>query len=225
MSVGPNSLYIEESIGNSEPQRGYRADLVLPSPISAFRLPGGAVLPATGVGVVGYGVMETGADGIVWNATADNTDIIRLCAALPAEFYESALDEATGAPPVELIAETLCRVHDTTGSAAANADLALEATLAWFDDADTALNTLAAAVSNVLNAEHIGVTGFAWYTFNLSAGMTAAQRNSLAGSSFIQLDLNPNEAIGTALALDLAAFRWRIRRHAALRARTDRGAI
>jgi len=227
MGHGPNSLMIEESIANSEPQRGYRADYVIPSPISAFRLPGGAVLPATGAGIVGYGVMETGADGIVWDDTAAATDIISLAFNTPGEFFESGLDGGTGGPPVELIVRGLIRKHDTTGSATDNADLTLDADFDWFDAADTALQSIAAVVAGTAASLVMaaGFSGFYWQEWNITQGMTAAQRNSFAGSSYCLLSLKPNETVGTALAIDLAAVDIRLRRHAALRTRSDRGSI
>lgn len=211
-----NKLNLERVIQESQPDIGYTEDV--PMPLGAWTLGAGTIIPATGSGVVGAStVTSTGVlNVLLWNATADQSDTIRLDWTLPGQFKSKSIGQSD-APILQLLIKA--RLRDTTGSATANADLALTATAAFHAVGETAIGALSAVVSNTVGAVDYAeatVAGFAWYTFDIYGGMSAAQKTALAPLETIQFVVAPQEAIGTALALEVASTVIRYRRHAGL---------
>ena len=155
-----------------------------------------------------------------WEATADNTDKLEFAWAVPSDYRQDAI--RTGER--SRIRFRVKARKRNTGGASDNADLALTAQAFWHNSAfdsngvetagDTALGTLATARSNTLNLVGVGepaaLTGnvevFRWYDFDLTAGMTDAQLGALKPGASMTIQLYPNEAVGTALAIDVAAI-------------------
>lgn len=209
-----NALNVESEIRRI-PQNT-SAGIVRSHPIALgdFTLGAGTTIPAAGSGVVGRTLAATALNVISWNATADNGDTIALDWTLPLEFRPSSFSETTTTPTGEL-AKQVCnielwlkiRLTDTTGSATANADLKMQVTPLWHNTDGTALGTLGAAIQQTVGAidyAEASEEGFVWYRFDITGAMTAAQRNALRPLTTLQLTINPHEAVGTALRLDLA---------------------
>jgi hypothetical protein len=217
-----NKLNLERVISESQPDTGFIEDA--PVPLGAWTLGAGTIIPATGAGVVGAStVTSTGVlNVLLWNATADQTDTIRLDWTLPGQFKSKDIGQGE-APVLQLLIKA--RLRDTTGSATANADLALTATAAFHSVGETAIGALASVVSNTVGATDYAeatVAGFAWYTFDIYGGMSAAQKTALAPLETIQFVVAPQEAVGTALALEVASTVIRYRRHAGLESMSSR---
>jgi len=217
-----NKLNLERVISESQPDTGFIEDA--PVPLGAWTLGAGTIIPATGAGVVGAStVTSTGVlNVLLWNATADQTDTIRLDWTLPGQFKSKNIGQGE-APVLQLLIKA--RLRDTTGSATANADLALTATASFHSVGETAIGALAAVVSNTVGAvdyAEAAVDGFAWYTFDIYGGMSAAQKTALVPLESIQFVVAPQEAVGTALALEVMSTVIRYRRHAGLESMSSR---
>lgn len=202
----------ENWVETSEPNKGFRADIMTVLPTSWLACNASftpAALAAVGVGTVGYALLETGTNdvlGIQWNATADQGDGIALVFPLPGEFSASQ---------DELIISIWARKRDT-GGASDNTDLRLDGQLRHFGGSDT---------TPVLE------TAQQW---TLPAMTTATTRASFTQRNFIysgetlspgdlcMFTLFPQEAVGTALSVDLLQTRVRAKRHLVLPTRSDR---
>jgi hypothetical protein len=192
----------------------------LPIPLSAWRLNTGLIPVATGAGIVGVAAAATSLMSLAWNATADATDIIRLDTCLPNQFaIQRNGGNGRNANP-KLILRVKCRLRDTSGSASPNADLALTCQAFWHKDGATALATLGTPVSVVIGAADFAEAdeeGFVWRDFDITGAMTAAQLAALDGSESVAIQLYPNEAVGTALEIQMIATKIKYLRHATLR--------
>lgn len=187
---------IENILNDSLPDQGYEDQLSIP--MSAWTNYGGA-----GNGTVEYATVETGTfdiEGAVWDATADGNDVIRYVWSVP-DVYVEAADR--------LKIAFRARKLDTTGSASENADLSLNliTTVATAASAPALLPpttiTLAAKTTDDT------LDDFPWYEFDLSG-------KGLKRGDLIQFQLGPNQAVGTALALEVIACKLTYRRHAAV---------
>lgn len=193
----------------------------LPIDLSSWCLTTGAPMPATGAGVVGYGAIASTLNGLIWDDTAAETDIIRWRGLVPADYHRSP--EAFGEKNTIVLA-VYARKLDTTGSATDNADLALVATPYWHSPSytaagvagsgDTAIKTVNTAISNTLTVDAAAATeeAFRWYEFDLlknanftTAAIGSAARLALKPRSPLQILLNPQEAVGTDLAIEVLA--------------------
>lgn len=184
-------------------------------PLGAFTLGAGTTIPAIGSGVVGRTVAATALNVIAWDDTADNGDTICLDWTLPLEFRPSSIVEVSGTTFDVTTRRRRCsirlrlkmRLTDTTGSATANADLKVQVTALWHNTDGTALGTLGAAIEQTVGATDYAEAaeeGFVWYEFDITGAMTEVQRNALRAGTTMQFTINPHEAVGTNLRLDLA---------------------
>lgn len=203
---------LENFIESSEPNRGFRAEPFLITPTSWLACNASfdpAPLATVAAGTVGYARLECGTNdmiGIQWNATADQTDGIALIFTLPGEFSSSQ---------DELIFSILARKRDT-GGASDNADLRLDGQLRHFASSDTT-PTLETANQWTLPAMTTATTraSFTQRNFIYSGeGLSAGDR--------LMFTLFPQEAIGTALTVDLLETRVRFKQHAAFADRSAR---
>jgi hypothetical protein len=217
-----NKLNLERVISESQPDTGYIEDA--PQPLGAWNLGAGTTIAAAGSGIVGVStVTSTNAMNVLlWNATADSGDTVRLDWTLPGQFKSKDIGQGE-APVLQLLIKA--RLRDTTGSATANADLALTAQAVFHKLAQTSIGTLSAVVSNTVGATdyaEAAVDGFAWYTFDIYGAMSAAQKTALSPLDSIQFVVGPQEAVGTALALEVMSTVIRYRRHAGLESMSSR---
>lgn len=225
---GSSQLTLEHDIDRSVPIGGYTEDI--PLPLGSWTLEDGTTIPAVGAGIVGMAQIDSGGGGvstvIQWDDTADNNDIIRNDWCLPGQFkHRGNLEphEARYEPILKLM--VLARLKDGTGAASPNADLALQCDPAWLHIGDATISTLTTAVSNTVGATDYTdsqLNGFAWYTFDLVAAMSTAQKNAISPGDAFAFRLHPQEAIGTNLFLEVMAARVRIGRHASLATVSDR---
>jgi len=186
-----------------------------PIALGQLTLDAGTTIPAAGSGIVGRTNAATALRVIAWNATADNGDIIALDWTLPRQFHPSSVSEVSGTTLAVNTRRRRCslrlrlkmRLTDLTGSATANADLKVQVTALWHNVGDTSLNTLASAVEQTVGATDYADAaeeGFVWYEFDITGAMTEVKRNALTPGATFQISINPHEAIGTNLRLDLA---------------------
>lgn len=185
-----------------------------PIPLGAFTLATGATIPVVGSGIVGHTTVANVFDGISWDDTADENDIISLSWTLPFEFRPSSVVEASGTTLDVNTRQKRCvlrlylklRLTDTTGSATANADLKVQVQPIMHVTGGTAPITLASVIEKTVGAtdyEDGTEEGFAYYEFDITGNMTEAQRNALTPGATIRINIKPHEAIGTNLRLDL----------------------
>jgi hypothetical protein len=217
MSIGDGSpLNIEHSLRESVctlEGAGLR-DMVFG--LGDWFLASGASLAATGAGIVGGGSIELGTFdivGLVWNATADASDIAALSFLVPGDFN----------PKLDSAKFTLwLRNFDTTGSATANADLEMDWTATIFGTGDaTARGKAATTVATGSFAVGTDVTGTAFSGFTKC--VIDLSGKSLKAGDHVQIAIGPNEAVGTALAVQmLPGTRFRFGHNAGLNTRSER---
>lgn len=217
-----NKLNLERVIQESQPDIGYTEDA--PQPLGAWNLGAGTTIAAAGSGIVGVGTCTStnAMNVLLWNATADSGDSVRLDWTLPGQFKSKDIGQGE-APILQLLIKA--RVRDTTGSATANTDLALTVQAVFHKLAQTSIGTLSAVVSNIVGATdyaEAAVDGFAWYTFDVYGAMSAAQKTALSPLDSIQFVVAVDQAVGTALALEVMSTVIRYRRHAGLESLTAR---
>jgi len=208
---GFSASTIERVMHDSRPDVGWEEDLVVSN--SMWRMGDGTTVIARADGGVGVGAIATSFNGIIWDDTADASDTVRLDLALPGQFKQAA-DDTLFAPVLKFLAK--CRVRDLTGSATANTDLALTAQMYFHNEAETSIQSLAAVVSNIIGAtDYADATeeGFAWYTFDLYAACSAAQKLLLKPLTTVQIVLAPDQTVGTNLYLEMLSSVIRYRRH------------
>ncbi len=200
--MSASALNIENVLRNAiKTERGVWKHIDLP--LAAWTLGSGVVLAATTTGTVGNAAAVTTAPNnlaaITWEATATTSDICGTSIVLPPDFRAQV-----SAKTPNLILYVRARLMDAGSNA--NADLALTAQCFWHKTADTALSTLASAVSNTVGATDYAAAaeeGFTLYKFDLTAAMSAAQLAALGPLDTFQIRLAPNEAIGTGLTLEV----------------------
>lgn len=213
-------LNLGHALQKSEPDFGVTRDY--PVPLSQWTLGAGTIIPARADGAVGREAVATNLNGIVWDDTADASDTIRLDYTLPGQFKSLAVNR-NDSPVLKLLVKA--RTRDTTGSATANTNLALSLQANFHGVAETSISTLGTAVSNVVGATDFADAaeeGFAYYEFDIYAAMSAAQKLSLTPLETIQLVLGPNEAVGTALYIDVVSTVLRIKEHPSLESKSAR---
>lgn len=216
--MGASPLTIERVIDSSQSDSAYFEEL--PVHLAAWRLNTGLIPVATTTGTVGVAAAATSLMSLAWEATADQTDIIRLDTCFPNQFAIQRNGGVGRNTQPKYILRVKCRVRDTSGSATANTDLALVCQAFWHKDGATALSTLGTPISVVVGATDFAQAeeeGFVWRDFDITGAMTAAQLAALDGSENIAIQLYPNEAIGTALELQIVATKIKYLRHATLR--------
>lgn len=219
MSVA-NELNLGQVAQQSEPDFGVTRDY--PISLSQWTVGAGTAAAARADGAVGREAVATSLNGIIWDDTADASDTVRLDWVLPGQF-KSLASNKNDTPVLKL--RVKARVRDTTGSATANTDLALTAQVFFHGVGETSLSTLSAAVSKVVGAvdyADAAEEGFAIYEFDLYGAMTAAQKLSLAPEDTFQIILAPNEAVGTALYLEVISTLLRIKEHPSLESKSSR---
>lgn len=197
---GASPLTIESVLRNaSKTERGVWKTMHLP--LNSWTLNTGVTLAAVGAGIVGAANAATSLACIQWDDTADASDIIRTSIVIPPDFRA----QISAATP-KLVLYVRARVLDGTGSATANTDLALQAQCFWHKTADTALSTLSATVSNIIGAtDYTAATeeGFILYKFDLTGAMSAAQLALISALDTFQIQLYPDQAVGTDLYIEV----------------------
>ena len=201
---GASKLTIENVIRNAEKtERGIWKHLNIPLP--AWGTTAGVPLAAIGAGAVGYAASVAASpnclQSIRFAAAATTTDIIQTALAVPPDFRAQV-----SASTPKLVLFMRCRLLDTTGSATANADFAFTAQAFWHKTADTALSTLATAVTTIIGATDYVATdeaGFVLYKWDIGAAMTAAQLALLGPLDTLNIQIAPDQAVGTALAAEI----------------------
>jgi hypothetical protein len=188
-------------------------------------------LAASTTGTVGFKYVTGGTNatdkimGLVWNASADQTDILVKDWALPTTWKK---DGGAAGSRSKIILAAKVRKLDASGSASDNADLALLAQASWHNsnlsasentesDGDSTINnlgtlatpvpvtfeTLAGAAVIPTDAVADSEAAFRWMFADITAGMTAAQLAALKPGATMTFKIYPNEAIGTNLALEV----------------------
>jgi hypothetical protein len=210
---GASPLNIEGVINRAQLGEGLLRDY--PIPLGSWTLDTRAVIGTTSTDTVYRGVAATSMGAIIWDDGATTTDVISLDWVLPGEFVSERND--VNARP-SLVLRVKARLTDLTGSATANADLALTATCHFHGVGDAAL-TSPTAISVVVGAvDYADATeeGFAWYELDLTSTMTAAQLTALAAMDSVSINLSVNEVVGTNLRLDVVGTVLRCGVHVAL---------
>lgn len=209
-----NALNVETILNQSVQDVGFIEDVVVP--LGAWTLDTGLTIPAVGGGgIVHRAAIATSLNGICWDATATTTDIARLDWTLPGQFKRAQVYGERQTPLLQL----LCKARVRDAATGSNADLALTAQVFMHNVAETSLQTLASAVSNTIGATDYADAseeGFAWYTFDLYGGMSAAQKLLALPLATLQILLAPQEAVGTSLYIDLIGTVIRYRRHVSI---------
>lgn len=211
---GTSKLNLERVIHESTPDIGYVEDDAVG--LGEWRLGAGTTIPAIGAGALGVAVAATSLNCIAWAAAGTTTDTIRLDWTIPGQFKSAQVGQGE-TPVLKLLLKV--RTRDTTGSATANTDLALTAQIFMHNAAETSLQTLGTAVSNIVGALDYAAAeeeGFAWYTFDLYGAMSAAQKLLALPLGTLQIIVAPDQVVGTALQIELIGSVIRYRRHAGL---------
>lgn len=188
------------------------------------------VLAVSGAGTVGFsfftGAVTNGLVGLVWNATADNTDAWVQTFSMPNDFKR---DGGAAGRHTGLILRFPIRKLDTTGGAAENATLQMKADIAFHSpsisdsgvesDGETAFNQVTGIVAKTM-ADWIAGTAaascfvpakavaaaeeaFRYMYVDVTAALSAAQLASLRAGAKVTIQLYPSAAVGTALALEV----------------------
>lgn len=197
---GASPLTIENVLRNaSKTERGVWKTMHLP--LTSWSLNTGVVLAAVGAGTAGNANTATSLACIQWDDTADASDIIRTSIVIPPDFRAQISSKTP-----RLVLFVRARVLDGTGSATANADLGLQAQCFWHKTSDTALSTLSATVLNVIGAtDYVAASeeGFVLYKYDLTAAMSTAQLALLSALDTFQIQLYPDQTVGTDLYIEV----------------------
>lgn len=198
---GASSLNIETVLRNAQKtDRGLWKHMFIPLP--AWTTTAGVPLAAIGAGAIGNAAAATSLASIKWGAAADTSgEEIQCALVLPPDFRAQV-----GTTTPKLVLYIRCRTLDATGSATANTDLALTAQCFWHKTSDTALSTLSSAVSVIVGAVDYQAAeeeGFALYKFDLTGAMTTAQLAALGPLDSFQIVLEPDQTVGTNLAIEM----------------------
>lgn len=207
---GGSPLMLESLIANSEPIAGYRFD-ICPA-LTDFRTTAG--LDLTGATTPAIATVHTSVEAIQWAATAATTVVATYQFIMPAEYADNANDFVVG---------IIGRKVDTDDTEAAG--LKFRTQLQWWTPGDAALSTLStpADSASIAAAAAAAVATFATYTCDVGARLTAESK-TINGGDVVKVIVGLSAANGTTNLLTQAAgIRFRLRRHAALRTRNDRG--
>lgn len=197
---GHNNLTVEDDLANAIRNAGYCEDIMIP--VHAWKTGAGLTMPARADGAVGIESVDLGTsqgvDTLTWDDTADNSDLAIYQFTLPGQFN----------PKVDKIKlYTRVRKFDTTGSASENADLTLNGTLRHFDpSAATAVDET--AIAKLLPAKIATVTDASWTLL-----LYEWSGEGLKPFSTCKIILNPNEAVGTALYIQMLASLLKLNRN------------
>lgn len=207
--AGANNVNLEQVIRDSIAAGGHPGSISIP--LGSFTN-GHAALAATGAGTVGLAAAVAGGtpiQAIQWDDTADNGDILRCSLALPADFRGVRQTSVETVNPVCKLYLKL-RVMDATSAGAGtagaqNSNLVLSVTPTFHavGNADPFDATPESAAVGAADYVETDATGFKWYEFDLTNGLTATQLESVAALTTVDLAIAPNEAIGTTLYLEL----------------------
>lgn len=191
--VGNNARILAETF-NATPSdtRGVRRFEAVS--LGDLTLADGTTIPAAAAGNVGRGTIFTNYNGLIWNATADTSDIVAFDVPFPRDGVPMDTDDNR-----DLVLRLLAMKFDTTGSASENPDLALTGALRWHRPGAAALS-LTTGPSVTLAAKATGIEGFAWYELDFGAALASEAKSIQPGDS-LQFRLSVNEAVGTALAV------------------------
>lgn len=178
----------ESFVETTEPNGGYPKHW--PVPLGAWNV-------VTDEGDLAFGVCETGTNDIYaysWNATGTTDDLIVLAGMIPLD-YDPVKDK--------LVLRYRVRKLDTTGSAGANADLAMTHSLILLGTTDTAPRKPTIA-NHVLAGKTTDddLDAFELVEIDLSG-------NDIKPGEMFSLAISVNEAVGTALAVNLIGTEFR----------------
>lgn len=207
---GHNPRALAETFIAAASLRGRGIRTFLPIPLGAWTLGAGTPPVAATTNIVGVGAIDTDFNGLIWDAGADGSDTVRVVLAMPQD-----LVPAENESDRDMLLRVLARKHDTTGSASDNADLAFKLAVDWLTPG-AAKESLSTDVAGTLGAKHAGEEGFAWYDLDIGAALHTEGKSIYAGD-VLQLTLGPNEAVGTALNIDVLATELMLRRDFAAR--------
>lgn len=177
-------------------------------------------LAGTTTGTVGFKLVQgNNADlnKLVWEATADSTDKFEFDFTLPPVFRR---DGGLPGQHVGLFVRAKVRKFDTTGLATDNSDLTLAMGMSWSNPAvtDAGVESNGSAYA-ALTADVTGKTldgtalvpaktategGERWMEWDFTNALSSAQKAALRAGASITFRMYPNEAIGTALQLEVS---------------------
>lgn len=201
-----------------QPQDGYQK--FRPISLAEWTLNTGAVLTASGN--VSRQAVATDLYGLVWGASAANTDTAVFSCCVPMDYKPSV--SQTGDRSA-LILRVKARVVDAASNPS-NTDLALRLTGHIHNSAFSAEGVESNGdTSNTAISEQLATLGtdvaaateeaFRWYNLNIAAGLTAAQLAALTPGATLVLRLGVNEAPGTGLSVEACETMLVYRGHAA----------
>ena len=200
----PNRLHsgnFESFVQQTEPNAGFA---------KAMPLFAGQFVIVTDEGDLSFAATETGTNDLYafrWNNTGTTDDILVLSGAVPMD-YDPLVDKL----------QFLYRVRklDTTGLATDNTDLAITHSMIVLDSDDTAPRSV--TISNhtlAAKATDDDLDAFELVTIDLSG-------NGLHPGDPFSLALSVNEAVGTALRVDMLGHEFRYMANASLNDRSLR---
>jgi len=208
--IGDNALTHEATVENSEPDRGYREDLIIPLPSGWTTAAGGQIVSGTTPGIV---TADTHYTAISWDAGEGAAAHVERQFLMPRQWAEDQDDLVL-----------LAWAKKIDAAADENPDLALQAQIRWIgpnDDEEQILTTPALATLAAASASG-AVKDYDRYTLDLGARLKAENKQIEAGSLCL-LMLGPDDTVGsTDMTLNLLATLLGIRRHAGYRRRADR---
>lgn len=202
---------IEEHVSRAAQQAGYVESL--PIPLSQWTLDSGAALGTTASGNVYRAKVgpSSALAAIAWDATADNTDIIRLDWNAPDHFRGGGTVNTALHPTLVLEAATRLFHASSTD----NTSLRLQCQVQIHSPGAASVETLASVLTAdpPAAAPENSIDTFAWLKFNIGAALTDAQRKLLVRGAYVGIQLYPNGAIGTGTRLDVLKTRLWYSRH------------
>lgn len=198
--LGHNNLTIEDDLANGVRNAGFCEDIIIP--IHSWKTGAGLTMPARADGGVGIEAADLGTsqpfDTLTWDDTADASDLAVFQFTLPGQFNRNV-------DKIKLY--TRVRKFDTTGSATDNPDLALNAVLRHSAPGSSAAID-ETAISKVLPVKTTSAADSAW-----STQLYEWSGEGLKPFSRCKIILAPNEAVGTALYVQLLDSLLKFNRH------------
>lgn len=204
-------------------------------PLTSWRWDDNGTLKAMAIataGTVGFGYISDGnttnqIEALIWNSTADNTDIIERNWTIPSDYHRS--NERAG-DRSRIMLRFRIRKLDTSGTATENATLQMKLDVAYHCptldlktgleiDGDALFTVQTAVVAKTI-ADQIAQTAAAscfipakaaatapasyrWMEVDITAAFTSAQIAALKAGGTMGLKLYPSAAVGTNLALEV----------------------
>lgn len=209
---GGSPLFLEALFNNSEPHKGWRADYLVSPALADWKTTAGLTL--TGATTPSITSVHTSIEAIQWAATAATTVVATYQFVMPEEWAENENDWQV------IITGRKVDTNDTEA-----AGLKFRTQLFWFTPGDAALSTLStpADSASIAAAAAAAVSTFANYTCDVGARLTAESK-TINGGDTVKVVVGLSAVNGTTdLVTQAAGIGFRMRRHAALRTRADRG--